>query len=281
MPPRAVLFDLSRNYVPAAALSDLESSLGLPPSWVSVALASQGDASVLALLERGEVDAALASPLLEYELNNVPAVRAAYVAHTARTGTGAVPPPTWRPPRIDPDVVLRLLLRPPTLPQGLIRAVRRLRDAGVVVGVVGNAPPLPIGPHTHTHTHTHTHNTQQHAPSPAHAVAAHAAMAAQKAAQLHREFDVHLLSYELGCRLPHARFYDAVLDTLAADHGVSPAQIVYLDLHGSHLSYAREAGMHTLLAADLPAALRRLETFLPAPPTLNLPPSTFDYPPRL
>ena len=70
-------------------------------------------------------------------------------------------------------------------------------------------------------------------------------------------FDHLILSYEVGCLKPDARFYSAV----AAAAGLSPASCVFIDDLEENVDGAREAGLTGLLYADTPrlvAGLRRL-----------------------
>lgn len=250
---RTVLFDIGGVVVgsPIHGAADVERELNLPAGWVGVAIASRGSSGVWARLERGELRLPDAYPLLEAELNDTPFIWRAYTSFLERRKLQRALPHPGNPsdlPHIDARYLVGCMMRRAGAPfPDVIRAIRRLRQAGIHVAALTNTLLPPDDERE----------------------AQHIGMQAARVAQLQKEFDAYFSSAQLGMRKPEARFYQHALDVLKA----SAASTVFLDDIRSNLKAAAGVGIQSIFvdSSNVGSALAQLQAVtkvdlgLPAP----------------
>jgi putative hydrolase of the HAD superfamily len=201
---RAVLFDLGGVLTesPMDAFAAYEASAGLPAGLIRRLNATDPDTNAWARLERGELDVVGFPAAFEAE-----ALAAGHRVDAARV-LGALDAPALRPAVVD--------------------AVRRLRSAGLPLGMVSNnVRPMPR---------------------------------AGTLGELLALFDVVVESSVEGVRKPEPEIYRRALARLAEAVGQSlaPGDCAYLDDLGVNLKPARALGMRTIKVVDPAAALDEL-----------------------
>jgi putative hydrolase of the HAD superfamily len=201
---RAVLFDLGGvlSESPMDAFAEYEAAAGLPAGLIRRLNATDPDANAWARLERGELDA--------------DGFTAAFESEALAAGH-----------RVDAGRVLRALDAPALRP-AMVDAVRRLRTAGLPLGLVSN-------------------NVRPMARTGA-------------LGELLGLFDVVVESSVEGIRKPEPEIYRRALARLAEAAGqpLFPADCAYLDDLGVNLKPARALGMHTVKVVDPDEALDEL-----------------------
>ncbi|WP_369132420.1 HAD-IA family hydrolase [Modestobacter sp. I12A-02662] len=200
----AVVFDLGGVFTetPMAAYAAYEAEAGLPDGLIRRLQTTHPDTNAWARLERGELDVA--------------GFRAAYEAEARAAGH-----------TVDADRVLATLggeLRP-----GMVAAARRLREAGLPLGMLSNnvAPMDRAGP----------------------------------LGELLGLFDAVVESSVEGLRKPEPEIYARAVQRLSAAvcRPLAAAECVYLDDKRINLEPARALGMRTIEVGDPDAALIELE----------------------
>jgi putative hydrolase of the HAD superfamily len=206
----AVVFDLGGVLTesPMTAFAAYEAEAGLPDGLIRRLNSTDPDRNAWARFERNELDVAGFS--------------AAFEAEAAAAGY-----------RVDAARVLEALrgeLRP-----AMVEAVRRLRAAGLPLGMVSNnvAPMERTGP----------------------------------LGELLGLFDAVVESSVEGARKPEPEIYELTVARLsvAVDRPLEPADCAYLDDLGINLKPARALGMHTIKVVDPHAALAELSALVGFP----------------
>jgi putative hydrolase of the HAD superfamily len=210
---RAVLFDLGGVLTesPMDAFAAYEASAGLPAGLIRRLNATDPDANAWARFERGELDADGFTEAFEAE-----ALAAGYRVDVARV-LSALDAPVLRPAVVD--------------------AVRRLRAAGLPLGMVSN-------------------NVRPMA-------------RAGDLGELLALFDVVVESSVEGIRKPEPEIYRRAVVRLSEAVGrpLTPADCAYLDDLGVNLKPARALGMRTIKVVDPAAALDELAALTGVPVT--------------
>ena len=203
----AVVFDLGGVLTesPMTAFAAYEAEAGLPDGLIRQLNSTDPDRNAWARFERNQLDVAGFSAAFEAE-----AAAAGYRVDAARV-LGA----------------LRGALRPE-----MVEAVRRLRAAGLPLGMVSNnvAPMERTGP----------------------------------LGDLLELFDAVVESSVEGVRKPEPEIYELTVArlSLAVDRPLGPADCAYLDDLGINLKPARALGMHTIKVVDPAAALAELSALV-------------------
>jgi putative hydrolase of the HAD superfamily len=201
---RAVLFDLGGVLTesPMDSFAAYEAAAGLPAGLIRRLNATDPDTNAWARLERGELD--------------VDGFTAAFEAEALAAGS-----------RVDAARVLRALDSPALRPE-MVGAVRRLRAAGLPLGMVSNN----VRPMERTGA----------------------------LGELLALFDVVVESSVERIRKPEPEIYRRALIRLsdAAGASLAPADCAYLDDLGVNLKPARALGMRTIKVVDPAAALDEL-----------------------
>jgi putative hydrolase of the HAD superfamily len=210
---RAVLFDLGGVLTesPMDAFAAYEASAGLPAGLIRRLNATSPDTNAWARFERGELDADGFTEAFGAE-----ALAAGHQVDVARVLT-ALDAPALRPAVVD--------------------AVRRLRAAGLPLGMVSNnVRPM---------------------------------VRAGALGELLSLFDVVVESSVEGVRKPEPEIYRRAVDWLseAAGRPLTPADCAYLDDLGVNLKPARALGMRTIKVVDPAAALDELAALTGVPVT--------------
>jgi putative hydrolase of the HAD superfamily len=193
----AVLFDFGGVVLssPLEAFDAYEREQGLPAGVIRRINTTEPDTNAWAKLERGEVDAD----------GFADAFRAEAAAHGVS---------------IDPYAVLGLLVGEPR--PVMVEAIRRLRDAGLPLGLLtNNIAPMPRD---------------------------------GEFGEVLAQFDSIVESSLEGIRKPEPEIYRRALERL----GVQPEVCAYLDDLGANLKPARALGMHTIKVEDPTVALEEL-----------------------
>ena len=201
---RAVLFDLGGVLTesPMDGFAAYEVDAGLPSGLIRRLNATDPDANAWARYERGELDEA--------------GFTQAFEAQAGAAGH-----------RVEAARVLEVLHHAPLRP-AMVEAVRRLRAAGLPLGLVSNnVRPMPR---------------------------------TGDLGALLDLFDVVVESSVEGVRKPEPEIYRRALARLCAAVGtdLAPAHCAYLDDLGVNLKPARALGMHTIKVVDPAAALAEL-----------------------
>ena len=208
---RAVLFDLGGVVTesPMDSFAEYEASAGLPAGLIRRLNATDPDTNAWARFERGELSA--------------DAFTDAFQAEALAAGH-----------RVDVACVLRALDAPALRP-AVVDAVRRLRAAGLPLGLVSN-------------------NVRPMARSGA-------------LGELLALFDVVVESSVEGVRKPEPEIYRRALTRLsdAVGQPLAPADCAYLDDLGVNLKPARALGMRTIKVVDPGAALDELAALTGVP----------------
>jgi putative hydrolase of the HAD superfamily len=206
----AVVFDLGGVLTesPMTAFAAYEAEAGLPDGLIRQLNSTNPDRNAWARFERNELDVAGFS--------------AAFEAEAAAAGH-----------RLDASRVLEALrgeLRPE-----MVEAVRRLRAAGIPLGMVSNnvAPMERVGP----------------------------------LGELLGLFDAVVESSVEGARKPEPEIYELTVARLsvAVDRPLTPSDCAYLDDLGINLKPARALGMHTIKVVEPRAALAELSALVGFP----------------
>jgi putative hydrolase of the HAD superfamily len=206
----AVVFDLGGVLTesPMTAFAAYEAEAGLPDGLIRRLNSTRPDRNAWARFERNELDVAGFSAAFEAEAD-----AAGYRVEAARVLEA-----------------LRGELRPE-----MIEAVRRLRAAGLPLGMVSNnvAPMERTGP----------------------------------LGELLSLFDAVVESSVEGARKPEPEIYELTVARLSMAVGrpLEPADCAYLDDLGINLKPARALGMHTIKVVDPPAALAELSALVGFP----------------
>jgi putative hydrolase of the HAD superfamily len=193
----AVLFDFGGVVLtsPLEAFDAYEREQGLPAGVIRRINTTEPDTNAWARLERGEVDAD----------GFADAFRAEAAAHGVS---------------IDPYAILGLLVGEPR--PVMVEAIRRLRAAGLPVGLLtNNITPMPRD---------------------------------GEFGEVLGQFDSIVESSVEGIRKPEPEIYRRALERL----GVQPEVCAYLDDLGANLKPARALGMHTIKVEDPTVALEEL-----------------------
>jgi putative hydrolase of the HAD superfamily len=193
----AVLFDFGGVILssPLEAFDAYEKREGLPPGVIRRINTTDPDDNAWAKLERGDVDADGFADLFRAEA----------------TAAGV---------DIDPYAVLALLVGEPR--PVMVEALRRLRSAGLPIGLLtNNISPMPRE---------------------------------GELGEVLALFDSIVESSVEGIRKPEPEIYRRAVERLGAD----PASCAYLDDLGVNLKPARAMGMHTIKVGDPHAALAEL-----------------------
>jgi putative hydrolase of the HAD superfamily len=208
---RAVLFDLGGVLTesPMDSFAAYEVAAGLPAGLIRRLNATDPDTNAWARYERGELDVA--------------GFTAAFEAEARSAGH-----------QVDAGRVLDAL-RSPALRPAMVDAVRRLRSAGLPLGLLSNN----VRPMSRTGA----------------------------LGELLALFDAVVESSVEGIRKPEPEIYRRALARLgeAVGHPVEPADCAYLDDLGINLEPARALGLHTIKVADPAAALDELATLTGVP----------------
>jgi putative hydrolase of the HAD superfamily len=208
---RAVLFDLGGVLTesPMDSFAAYEAAAGLPAGLIRRLNATDPDTNAWARLERGELD--------------VDGFTATFEAEALAAGS-----------RVDAVQVLRALDSPALRP-GMVRAVRRLRAAGLPLGMVSNN----VRPMERTGA----------------------------LGELLALFDVVVESSVEGIRKPEPEIYRRALTRLsdAAGTSLAPADCAYLDDLGINLKPARALGFSTIKVVDPVVALADLSELVGFP----------------
>ena len=196
---QAVVFDIGGvvQDSPLEAIARYERDHGLPAHAINRAVVASGEHGAWSRLERGEltVEGWCAPFEAECRAHGVTVSTARLMQYIAEAG------------RERPE---------------MLRAVRRLREAGLRVGALTNnwaTAEVPAAPHP-----------------------------------IGRHFDVLVESRAVGMRKPDPRIYRLVCERL----GVEPPQAAFLDDIGANLKSARALGMHTIKVTAPAQALREL-----------------------
>jgi putative hydrolase of the HAD superfamily len=208
---RAVLFDLGGVLTdsPLDSFAAYETAAGLPAGLIRRLNATDPHTNAWARFERGELD--------------VVGFTAAFEAEALAAGH-----------RVDAGPVLEAL-RSQALRPVMVDAVRRLRSAGLPLGLLSNN----VRPMSRT----------------------------GELGELLALFDAVTESSVEGIRKPEPEIYRRALVRLgeAVGHVVEPADCAYLDDLGVNLKPARELGLHTIKVADPAEALAELATLTGVP----------------
>jgi putative hydrolase of the HAD superfamily len=201
---RAVLFDLGGVLTdsPMDSFAAYEASAGLPSGLIRRVNATDPDTNAWARFERGELDVA--------------GFTAAFEAEARAAGH-----------RVDAARVLEALQHPALRP-AMVEAVRRLRSAGVPLGLLSNN----VRPMERTGA----------------------------LGDLLALFDAVVESSVEGVRKPEPEIYRRALDRLSSSVGtaLAPGECAYLDDLGVNLKPARALGLHTIKVVDPATALAEL-----------------------
>lgn len=200
---RAVVFDLGGVILgsPIQAFVQYETELGLEPHTLNRMIVARGPEAAWARLERGEI--------------GMEAFFAAFEAEAEAEGA-----------RISARELMARVERISQPRPQMLRAVQRLRDAGVGTAALTN----------------NWASTEQ----------------SQKMNALRDRFDVFVESAVVGLRKPDPRIYRLTCERL----DVSPEEAVFLDDIGRNLKAARGLGMATIKVDDPDAALRELSALV-------------------
>jgi putative hydrolase of the HAD superfamily len=208
---RVVLFDLGGVLTesPMDAFAAYETDAGLPSGLIRRLNATDPDTNAWARFERGELD--------------VDGFTAAFEDEARAAGS-----------RVDAARVLEAL-QSPALRPAMVEAVRRLRAAGLPLGLLSNN----VRPMER----------------------------AGALGELLTLFDVVVESAVEGVRKPEPEIYRRALSRLAdtVGHPVAPADCAYLDDLGINLKPARALGMRTVKVVDPAAALDELAALTGVP----------------
>ncbi|HJN45454.1 MAG: haloacid dehalogenase [Acidobacteria bacterium] len=203
---RAVIFDLGGVVCesPLPAIAAYETETGLSARFIAGLVIAGGDHGPWSRLERGELDAAAFSIAFSTE---------------ARAGGQ----------ELDVTALLGRIAEAALVRQTMLRALRRLRAAGLRVAALTNSWSMPI------------HDARVDALRP--------------------EFDCFVESHRVGMRKPERRIYELVCRTLT----VQPAAAIFLDDLGGNLKPARAMGMTTIKVGEPALAIAELERLTGVP----------------